>query len=425
MPVAPAQMEARMTGPGIGLFGPSFFEREDLPDAVFAEQGVLVRLGRAFAMAGAGLVSAEGRWLIADGDIGLPHLPDLGDRTTGFIGGEDPFYIAVPLAGRPQRQPTWLVLWDDVAPSPALAQARLAEIEGFCAQVSVARLKAAELRNRQMFERAAKTAHIGVWSCSLPDEVLDWSEGVYDLFELPMGEPISRAQTLAMYMPESRMAMQAKRAEAIASLSEFSVDAEIVTGQGRRRWIRITGTVDVHNGRARRVFGIKQDITEEKLLAEETHRLATTDPMTGLANRSRFQARLASPVGALLLVDLDGFKGINDTLGHTAGDACLIEAARRMEMCSGAGALVARIGGDEFAIVIDRPAQARDLAEAIIASLREPVVFEGVKRSITASVGNAYGDGMEADLLYGAADKAMYTAKAGGRNTWREFSASR
>ena len=283
---------------------------------------------------------------------------------------------------------------------------------------------------RKIFARASEAAHIGVWECALDGEQLTWTDVVYDIFDLPRGSAIDRSSTLACYTPSSRIALDEARSRAIREGDGFTLDAEIVTGRGNRRWIRLTATVEREAGAAVRIFGMKQDITEEKILADRTRHLAEFDAMTGLANRARFQARLAQwdeagaePArGALLLVDLDGFKQVNDTFGHPAGDRCLREmAARLLGVCAGTD-LVARIGGDEFAVLMkaDRPG-AEDMAARIVAILRRPVKDADQVFQIGASVGIAFRNGAEPGTLFARADTALYAAKAAGRDTFRTY----
>lgn len=283
---------------------------------------------------------------------------------------------------------------------------------------------------RKIFARASEAARIGVWECTLEGEHLTWTDVVYDIFDLPRGSTLDRAATLALYTPESRKALDDVRSRAIRECGGFTLDAEIVTGKGNRRWIRLTATVEREDGAAVRIFGMKQDITEEKTLADRTRYLAEFDAMTGLANRARFQARLAqwdeacaepACAAALLLIDLDGFKQVNDTFGHPAGDTCLREVASRLAiLCAGAD-LVARIGGDEFAVLIadGRPAVAEELAGWIVASLRRPVEDADHLFQLGASVGIAFRAGAAAGTLFARADTALYAAKAAGRNTFR------
>ena len=306
-----------------------------------------------------------------------------------------------------------------------------AEVE---AQRRFIQRQAASLQHsRKLFERAATAARIGVWECSLPDEHLTWTSQVYDIFDMPRGATLDRARTLGLYTEESRLALQALRARAIEERGGFTLDAEIVTAHGRQRWIRVTATVESENGVAMRIFGMKQDITAEKLLADRTRYLAEFDILTGLPNRGSFQAELeaageddgARPLAALMLVDLDGFKQINDRFGHATGDACLKLAATRLLGVCGVGDRVCRIGGDEFAIFVavrQEEGYVERLAEAIVAGLRRPMDIGGPGFAIGASVGIARPDGGGPSDLFQQADTALYAAKAAGRNTFRAFS---
>jgi diguanylate cyclase (GGDEF)-like protein/PAS domain S-box-containing protein len=296
-------------------------------------------------------------------------------------------------------------------------------------QEALIRRQAASLaRSRKIFERASAAARIGVWECELADQSLTWSDVVYDIFGLPRGAPLDRARTLECYPPDSRTELEALRSRAIEERSGFNLDTEIITMAGRRRWIRITATVESEKNRPVRIFGMKQDITEEKILLDRTRYLAEFDVMTGLANRSRFQAELASLAngrgGALLLVDLDGFKEINDTYGHASGDTCLKAVASRLEHLGRDAELVARIGGDEFALLLGPAFDAGGLAGlggSIVEALRQPVDCGPHRLSFGASVGIALvGDCPSAELFI-RADTALYAAKAEGRDTYRIF----
>ena len=302
------------------------------------------------------------------------------------------------------------------------------------AQARLIREQAAELEhNRRIFARASEAASIGVWECNLQTLELRWSDVVYDLFDLPRGSVVDRRGTLALYVDRSRREMEEARAAAIARRDGFSLDTEIVSAAGVRRVIRLTATVECIDGEPVRIFGMKQDITEETALRERMRRLAEFDPMTGLANRSQFQTRLAemaasqSPqtgFGALVLVDLDGFKQINDTLGHARGDACLSEAAARLKRSARDAALVARIGGDEFAVLLTaaEAASAEALAGRIVGDIRTTIVAGGIALPLGASVGVAHGEGTPEEL-FARADAALYAAKASGKGAVRVYGA--
>ncbi len=259
--------------------------------------------------------------------------------------------MVVPFPSLHQVARQWLVLWHDRPLRPETATLLHARAGLLAAHAGMDRWRQAEALRRQMFDRAMSTAQMGLWTCLLPGNDLSWSNGVYDLFELPRGSAIERATILDLYEPESRREMEYLRSQALASGGDFAFDAAITTARGRHRWIRITASAERLEGGAARLFGVKQDITTEKLMAEHTRQLAETDALTGLANRSLFQRQLAELVArgganaALLLVDLDHFKTINDAMGHAQGDSCLMEAATRLRRGCPDDALVAGSAG--------------------------------------------------------------------------------
>ena len=291
--------------------------------------------------------------------------------------------------------------------------------------------------SRKTFDRASAAARIGVWQCNLADESLVWTDVVYDLFDLPRGSVPDRKQTLACYPEDSARELHRRRSKAIAECSGFDLDAEIITVKGNRRWIRITASVECEDGIAVRIFGMKQDITEEKILADRTRYLAEFDAMTGLANRSQFQLKLSTlsnasnhetkPLGALLLIDLDEFKSVNDSFGHAAGDESLRETAQRLRSVCSDAELVARIGGDEFAVLLGAHLgleEISEIARAIIREMAKPIVHHGRSFKLGASVGIAQVGDSAPSQLFMEADAALYAAKDAGRNTFRIFTPS-
>lgn len=181
-----------------------------------------------------------------------------------------------------------------------------------------------------------------------------------------------------------------------------------------------------------------RDISERKQAEEELTWRATHDTLTGLPNRALIRERLANALQrsrrqglsvALLFVDLDGFKLINDTHGHEAGDALLKAVAARLIEQVRPGDTVARLAGDEFVVLceqLEQPMAISALAERINDSLRQPVDFDGVPLFVTASIGVAVGHGTThaADDLLRSADTAMYAVKEKGRDGWQFFSES-
>jgi diguanylate cyclase (GGDEF)-like protein len=158
--------------------------------------------------------------------------------------------------------------------------------------------------------------------------------------------------------------------------------------------------------------------------AEQLARAASSDPLTGLANRAAIDARLADATArdALLFLDLDGFKEVNDELGHAAGDSVLLAVASRLRGCVAETDLVGRFGGDEFVVLLSGvhdEAQATAVAERLLAALREPIAVHGRSVDVGASIGIALpGRAADSEQLLRRADRALYAAKAAGKGRW-------
>ena len=283
----------------------------------------------------------------------------------------------------------------------------------------------------RLYDQALNIARIGAWECELETERLTWTPAVYDIFGYPTGNPLRRASIVDLYVDESRRNMELARAEVIRSGRAVTLDAEIRTWRGERRWMRLSIDTVREAGRPARIFGSKQDITSDRQATDILRQQAETDPLTGLANRFVFQARYREVVGdtlnhgfasALVLIDLDRFKEINDTLGHSAGDACLCEVARRLRRAFHNAGLVGRLGGDEFAIILRAPTDPVRIAHVLqqtVAMLSQPFFWNGLRIEVGASIGAALigrPHRRRITELFAEADIALYDAKAAGRN---------
>lgn len=209
---------------------------------------------------------------------------------------------------------------------------------------------------------------------------------------------------------------------------------KILAGDGTVRWVELTaGRVVLRGGPAS--IGTVYDITERKEGEERSRYLAQHDPLTGLANRALFSDRLGQAIAmarrdgrsfALMFLDLDRFKPINDTLGHGVGDLLLRAVAESLQACLRDSDTVARIGGDEFVVIARSVAEEADavaVAEKIRLVLDQPFSIDDHRLSISCSIGIALypAHGRDAIELVKHADAAMYAAKKGGRDQVRVF----
>jgi len=212
------------------------------------------------------------------------------------------------------------------------------------------------------------------------------------------------------------------------ALTLNSVEIELQRKDGRRVWVLQNLTLS-----GERVHITLVDISDRKRAEEQIEFHAYHDVLTHLPNRKLFTDRLSLSVTharrthrtlAIMFVDLDHFKTINDTVGHTGGDELLLEMSRRLRACVRDDDTVARFGGDEFTIMLSelrQPEDAAPIAEKILAAVQEPMTIAGLAVEISASIGIAIypTDGADSDALLRNADSAMYRAKEAGRNTYQ------
>jgi diguanylate cyclase (GGDEF)-like protein/PAS domain S-box-containing protein len=203
-------------------------------------------------------------------------------------------------------------------------------------------------------------------------------------------------------------------------------------------WLAISNIYGEGGNVLRRV-AMFSDITEQKRAEQTIWKQANFDPLTGLPNRRLFMDRLERGIKesrrnrssmGLLFIDLDGFKEVNDTLGHDAGDQLLQETARRLQLCVRESDTVARLGGDEFTVVLSGLDSINDVgrvAQSVLESLSKPFVLGHEAARISASIGITLypGKGADSEELIRQADQAMYAAKQRGRNQYSYFTAAK
>jgi diguanylate cyclase (GGDEF)-like protein len=290
------------------------------------------------------------------------------------------------------------------------------------------------LKKRNLLEAACELGKLGAWERDIGTGHLSWTEGMFSLHEMTVGEDRNIAELLDLYPEPERTRLAALMADTDRAKRPFRFEGRMYTTNGKLRWVRLVSEVELDGDRVVRQYGLMQDVTEEKVLLERVKHLANSDELTGLANRRALKRRLAelsksreTPVAiTLLALDLDGFKEINDTHGHAAGDACLRRIARRLRAALGHGVLIARTGGDEFALIwtgTEGPVPDH-VIEKIFDAVHAPILWRGHGFHLSCSIGAATrqnGCRFIADDLLHEADLALYEAKSEGKNCWRLF----
>ncbi|MGJ8569968.1 MAG: sensor domain-containing phosphodiesterase [Hoeflea sp.] len=288
------------------------------------------------------------------------------------------------------------------------------------------------LKQKRILDCASELANIGAWELDCQTGELTWSDWMYRLHEVDEGYKPSLKALEDFYPADTFEHLAKKVAESRETNRPYQFEGQMITAKGNRRWVRVAGHVETKDGVPVRRYGMKQDITDQRRAVDEIRWLAERDPLTGLRNRSQLIKRLSdvdsrrSPI-ALLLLDLDGFKDINDIYGHAAGDHCLMEMARRFDAIRAPGRMITRVGGDEFAVVVENETEKsaiETLAEKILEISSSPLMYKGASLRFSGSIGIAFRDKGEhfttSDLL-GEADFALYASKAAGRDCFSFF----
>ncbi|MDJ0460814.1 EAL domain-containing protein [Streptomyces sp. H27-C3] len=247
-------------------------------------------------------------------------------------------------------------------------------------------------------------------------------------------EELIGSELASLIHPEDlgRVVHEVRRFLATPPSEEPTTRMECRFKSGTGEWLNVESTVNRHQGGL--IFN-SRDVTERVRLQAQLQHNAEHDPLTDLPNRALFTARVRQALGgrrvcdpgtAVLYIDLDGFKAVNDTIGHQAGDELLIQAARRLQDSVRSGDTAARLGGDEFAALIlgegshdqaSRECQVHEIADRLRLMLSQPYKIDGHEVRVAASIGVAFAEhGVTPTDLMRNADLAMYRAKAGGKD---------
>ena len=287
-------------------------------------------------------------------------------------------------------------------------------------------------RDSALFDRAQSLAHIGGWEWDIGRDRVYLTDEAQRI--LGAARPLVTLDDVLSCLRESdRRRLRGALDLITAGGQGFDLELQGTQADGHPFWIRVIGDAEPGDPGASRITGTMQDISQDKQ-AEETLRIqARTDPLTGLMNRdavlTELGARLADPERAqvaVLYIDLDRFKMVNDVLGHNAGDELLVQASDRIRGAVGTDGMIARFGGDEFLVICDAgvdPHLPEKLAHAVLGAFADAFRFGKDEFAITASIGLAVSpsDGLRPQQLIQNADIAMYDSKHRARNGWQSF----
>ena len=302
--------------------------------------------------------------------------------------------------------------------------------------------KRAELRTIESEERLALALDAGsdgLWDCDLATGAVWSSDRWWQILGYQPGELEAHARTWrALIHPEDVALTDRVLGEHLTGrTATYEREHRLRRKDDTWAWVLTRGRVVARaaDGAALRFVGTQIDISARKAAEGQIAHMARHDALTDLPNRMLFHERLAQKLAevrryggscAVLCLDLDRFKAVNDTLGHLAGDALLCAVAERLRTRLRAEDTVARLGGDEFAILLggtSEPAAVAMLADRLIAAVQEPVTFGDQRMEVGLSVGIALAPehGASSEEIFKRADLALYRAKAEGRNTHRFF----
>jgi diguanylate cyclase (GGDEF)-like protein/PAS domain S-box-containing protein len=310
-------------------------------------------------------------------------------------------------------------------------------IENAWFRAQLERERVALRESEERFRQMAETIGDVFWLSDPPRQRMLY---VSPAFERIWGRPVSAIYEdwrawLENVHPDDRERVRVRMDD--LSIDDYAMTFRVLRPDGVLRHVLMRVYI-VRDGAGQfvRRAGIVQDVTERKEQEARIEHLAYHDALTGLPNRAMLMDRLTQALAqaqrrqveaAVVFIDLDRFKLVNDSLGHGAGDALLQEVARRVRGALREDDTVARVGGDEFQVVLPQitgPTDAAHVAEKVMAVLGVPFMLEGQELHVTASLGLSLypRDGTSGELLLKYADMALYAAKGEGRNAYRFFS---
>ncbi len=302
--------------------------------------------------------------------------------------------------------------------------------------------KLAELalkENEARWSFALEGSNQGVWDLDIPKHHIYLSDRCMEMLGYPSNKDgIDMDEWLKLIHPDDLPCLIEARAFALnGSAKSFENEHRKLTVDGHWKWVQVKGMVVSRSetGDPLRVIGTYTDISQRKEIEAQVLKLAHYDTITNLPNRTLFLSRLNQEISsarherralALIMLDLDGFKEINDSLGHQKGDLMIRLTAERLMGIAKNNDTLSRLGGDEFTLILKETndvVSIHSVAKQILAAIAEPYQLENDIAYVTASLGITFfpGNSDNADELIRQADQAMYAAKSAGKNRYSLF----
>ncbi len=295
-------------------------------------------------------------------------------------------------------------------------------------------------RSEQRFQRAVEGSSDGIWDWDVERDECYFSPRHKAMLGLAADEPLDRRVIVdkGLIHPDDRARFDEAIRRHFKDGEPFDIEFRVRHRDGHYLWCRTRGqAVRDESGRVIRFSGATMDITDRKQVEAVLQHMAHFDALTELPNRALLADRLQMAIAqatrnaarlAVALIDLDGFKPVNDRLGHEVGDRILIEVARRLRSAVRQGDTVARLGGDEFVLVLSGGRDQADyerMLSRLLMLIAQPYHQAGERIFLSASIGVTFfpEDAGDPDTLLRHADHAMYVAKQAGRNRWHVFDA--
>ncbi|MFO7665335.1 MAG: sensor domain-containing diguanylate cyclase [Desulfobacterales bacterium] len=284
--------------------------------------------------------------------------------------------------------------------------------------------------SEELLNVTSKIAKVGGWELDAKTLEIRWTEETFRIHELPLGHKPPLEEAIKYFHPDERGKLSDSIERALKHGEAYDMELRFITAKGKHLWTRTICIPQIENGKTVKLKGTFQDITERKRMEEEIIALSIIDPLTGLHNRRGFLSLAEQQLKhsdrnkmetLLLFADLDGLKWINDTLGHEEGDKALVEAATVFRETFRTSDIIARLGGDEYAVL------AVNINEANSQSVTSRLQYlvdkrnhqENRKYRLSISTGCSYYDPdnpCSIDELIAYADRSMYEQKQNKRS---------